>query len=864
MGLAAACDPPPLTDAGAPEDAGPPDAAIAPDAGTGGEPAAPAPPAPPADVAPVAPPAPPVASDCGAWAPVTRGAASACAPWGGARLSPTCGAGLAPRWSGCAVVGAPCPTGEWPAELPATGVRYVEAGASGGDGTRARPFGTIADALAGAAPGAVVALSAGRFEETAALPEGVELRGRCASETILAPPSGTAVTASGGATVRDLTIEAPAAIRFAAGTLIATGVRLVGAGTQGIEISGAGRLELSGALIEGAMTSTGAETITVRDGGALVLRDTVVIFDDGVGLRTRDRATAALTDVAILGPRGDVITGSAARISAPGTTLERVALGGRLLVEGAGVADADHLALVDAGIVAATLGATARVRGLVARAGALQASSFARVEASEVLGFDDDGYGVTIAAFEGGSLRLERAHVELASLALSVSDGSLELVDAVLAPPPPESGHPTVSAWASDLVVERVRVGARTYPDAVPVWRLEEGSALRGTDLDLDGADSHTAVHARGATVELARVRVTAACPFGIIAEQGSTVTLEDLSIERLSEDHPIGSFLTDEVVVGAMARTQSAITVRRGRVTDSAGSAFAAADDGTLATLEDVRVERLRGRTDLDGDRGYALLVRGGARIEAARIAVVDARSAAFRAMHGGSTLVLADARVDGVASDALGRGGRALDVGRGSRAEVTRMDATRAGDVAILVAGTGATARLEDLRIAEVRGRDADGTLGHGISVAGAARVELARCVIEGARELGVAVFDPFSRVEGTDLVVEGVLPRVCAATSCASAGGGIAIGAYDEGEVTLARFALRDNALVALQLARHGAADLAHGVVSGHPVAVNLQVEGYDLARLTDDVRYVDNALTFDAESLPVPSAAAPLED
>lgn len=86
----------------------------------------------------------------------------------------------------CHEVGAACPA-EGFATVTATRVSYVRAGASGGNGSRQAPFGTIAEALAAlnGDPG-VVALAAGRYPESVTLRGAVDLIGACASATEIA------------------------------------------------------------------------------------------------------------------------------------------------------------------------------------------------------------------------------------------------------------------------------------------------------------------------------------------------------------------------------------------------------------------------------------------------------------------------------------------------------------------------------------------------------------------------------------------------------------------------------------------------------------------------------------------------------
>ena len=61
--------------------------------------------------------------------------------------------------------------------------------------------------------------------------------------------------------------------------------------------------------------------------------------------------------------------------------------------------------------------------------------------------------------------------------------------------------------------------------------------------------------------------------------------------------------------------------------------------------------------------------------------------------------------------------------------------------------------------------------------------------------------------------------------------------------------------------LDFALEGQVDLAEGEVRENPLGGCLQVEGYDLARLMTDVRFIDNDLNLDATSLPVPDPAPP---
>lgn len=89
-----------------------------------------------------------------------------------------CGTGLV--WDGGACVAERCGVAPFP-DGP-EGAVYVDASASGGDGTEGSPFATLAEGLAAAGAGGTVLVAAGTYRENLAFTDalaGVEVRGRC-------------------------------------------------------------------------------------------------------------------------------------------------------------------------------------------------------------------------------------------------------------------------------------------------------------------------------------------------------------------------------------------------------------------------------------------------------------------------------------------------------------------------------------------------------------------------------------------------------------------------------------------------------------------------------------------------------------
>lgn len=147
----------------------------------------------------------------------------------------------------CTNVGPACPSGPF-AAAPSGDVVYVLAGASGGDGTEARPFGRILDALARARSGTTVLVGKGTYEGNLVLPAGVTLRGACTAETVLtasgiAAPASVIAARGAGSAIESITIGPSSGLcvqaEGASASLTLRGVVVRDGVTVGISVVGA-------------------------------------------------------------------------------------------------------------------------------------------------------------------------------------------------------------------------------------------------------------------------------------------------------------------------------------------------------------------------------------------------------------------------------------------------------------------------------------------------------------------------------------------------------------------------------------------------------------------------------------------------
>jgi hypothetical protein len=153
--------------------------------------------------------------------------------------------------SGCARIGPPCPAGDFAEDADQLGrtVIYAKAGAAGGTGSRAAPFGTIEEAVAHATGGEVIALS-GAFAEPAVVSKpGVSLLGACV-ETTSVP--GVNIQRDDVSISRLEVTGAAVAIIVAARRTALRDLSIRGGRSEAVYVSASAGVEVEGTLIEGA------------------------------------------------------------------------------------------------------------------------------------------------------------------------------------------------------------------------------------------------------------------------------------------------------------------------------------------------------------------------------------------------------------------------------------------------------------------------------------------------------------------------------------------------------------------------------------------------------------------------------------
>jgi hypothetical protein len=471
-----------------------------------------------------------------------------CEPYGGTRVADTCGAGEQhlPGTPGCRRMGRVCPAGDF-GDVPA-GAHYVRVGATNGNGSAANPFGTIAEALAAASDGDVIALARGRFTERVTLNRPITLVGACVEDTIIDGTVTTLTVTSTGVYLEDLSVE----------------------GTRGVEVS-------SGVLHLDAVAFSPRTSYALSVTGGDVRGEGVHFEGTSFGMFVSSGAVD-LVDVTATDMNGTVATVNGGRVAITSFLFDTIASFG----------------------LSARGGETRLSRGMIREHAfaAVSASSGARVDLEDVVIRESVGNGASAvyasseAEVVGTRVLIERAQ----GSAVASSNAHAELIDSVVRETRSQEatgyfGHGADTVDGGTLRFERTvfwemrgsgifAIGEGAHIELVDVVVAE----VRGWQFDGDLGVALRAVE--GGTITVERVRVPRAHSFGVVASKQSAVTGTDLHVlDTLPRD------LNGAYGRGAEIEDGSKLHITRGIFEDGHSVAVYGLDPGTDIQLYDVRL---------------------------------------------------------------------------------------------------------------------------------------------------------------------------------------------------------------------------------------------------------------------------------
>ncbi|XXX80589.1 DUF1565 domain-containing protein [Sorangium sp. So ce134] len=508
---------------------------------------------------------------------------------------------------GCISIDGPdgCGSGPWGQVAEEPGDIHVDRSyaGGGGDGSRGRPFTTLADALSAVQADGRVVLAEGEYDEPVEITKPIELVGRCASRVVLrgaqSDPSGNVsavwIHDVEGAGVRGVSVVSPSIGLFIqAAEVSVREVRVSGGSGSGVVVALPGAsLDLSRSLVQASWAGDGmgdlwTNVLVVSGARARLTRNALV--DGTVNLR---------------------ITSEAGEVVAEGNLLELTPQQSET-GDGVGV-------IVEAG--ALRLDANALVHH---RLGALVTGASAELAATRTL-FAAPPEG----SQEAGDVVVEqgaRATLDASELS-GACDAQLVVADADTAVE--VSG--TLFHGAADAEEGRLgyaveqRGGALSLSSSVvrqagDAGLFVSGGALSATGVVVAGTrarpihvDRAAGVVVRGARAALASTYVLEAHVAGVAASHGAEIELADSLIERALPEERDGTG-----GVGLLSAGAARVVVQRSAVLDSRAAGLLLL--ASPSTVEDTAIQRVEsgtfsmlsagGQTESVPDMGDGLLV--------------------------------------------------------------------------------------------------------------------------------------------------------------------------------------------------------------------------------------------------------------
>jgi len=419
------------------------------------------------------------------------------------------------------------------------------------------------------------------------------------------------------------------------------------------------------------------------------------------------------------------------------------------------------------------------------------------------------GWGLLLdegAQFEGSRL-ISRHNVEV-GLAARRPGTSVRITDAVFAETQP---RPTDRRFGRGV---GVLVGARFEAERVFIFR--------NTDVGLDASGA------------------------------GSTVVLTD-TVVRESGFGASAGVPTHGIAIGSGATLEAA----RLLVSRNVDSALFSEGADTSVTLTDAVIRETTPRPADDGG-GRGIQVGAGAQLEATRLLVTRNHEIGLLVDGAATSVTLVDAAIrETDAHEGAGDYGWGIGVQSGAVLRATRLVVAENVDLGVYAFDEETSVTLADGVVRDTQPHLRTGEFGLAISGQTGAVVSLERVQIDGAYETGlVALWGAV--IDANDVTIERVERSSC---DCPERGFGYA-AAVIAGELRMSRFAIREAATCGLFVSSDSTGgvpslDLESGLVESNPIGACVQVDGYDLMRLTRGVVFRDNETSLQSTMLPVPS-------
>jgi hypothetical protein len=334
----------------------------------------------------------------------------------------------------------------------------------------------------------------------------------------------------------------------------------------------------------------------------------------------------------------------------------------------------------------------------------------------------------------------------------------------------------------------------------------------------------------------------------GILVADGASVFLEDVAVRRTQPN------AENQGGHGLHAQANANVEV------------FASVFDlnheaGISMTSSTLRLRRsVVRRTQPNPTRpvAFGINAQSGAMVSIEASALEDNDYVAAHGEDVGTNIELRDVLIIGTTAHVEGAG-LGLTITDGARANVERLALLQNHSIGLALWGRGTHLEALDLTVSETGPDPVYGDFGRGIEITNGATMNATRVLLDRNREAGLSV-NREARATLVDAMVRGTLARDCATTSCPESPLGMGIVVFDQGELSIGRFEISTNALAGAQMV-DGEMRLFDGIIRAHPIGLNIQSPGVEIADLVERVMFLDNDRNLARDAFEAPAAFVP---
>jgi hypothetical protein len=344
------------------------------------------------------------------------------------------------------------------------------------------------------------------------------------------------------------------------------------------------------------------------------------------------------------------------------------------------------------------------------------------------------------------------------------------------------------------------------------------------------------------------------------VFDPGSTLVAEDVVVRETGTDVETGRF-----GAAVSSSADGEFTVRRAFFTDNHDTAVVVDGYGgetALGTLEDTTIRATAPRGN--GNAGIGIIVWTAGHFVGTRIVVDDHYETGIFVTNPGTTAVLEDVEIRGVQPNTNnGIMGAGLEVSAEAHVEAHRLRISEASSAGVIGDGVGSELVAEDIQVSGTRPNGMN-RLGHGVATQNGAQFDLTRLHISDVYDFALIALGDDSAVRVSGMTIDGVKRSACADIGCPEDyvfGSGV-LGM--NGRVDLSDFSLEGCPVCGVRVLTGADVDLVDGTIRGNTIGACVEVDGYDLGRLNDNVTYVENESNLNSTSLPVPATTTVSHD